>query len=422
MKKKTKTSTKHSNKSTHANQARSKSSSSIYSIPPTVQSIWKSFGLDIPQVPAADLEALNTFRKLGDKEKLSAARRVIQQSIIETNEPPDIRIALAVKESEGLLPGYATLDEPHRTEIVKLIHDITTYLEDASRKRPLNCLMLATPGAGKSHFIQELAEKMAAKRVEAVTFDMATMQSQDDMTQPVDDLRNVKVNDRFPLLFLDEFDSDSSRYPALLPLLWKGELHIGHRDLKLGKAVIVLAGSNPNLPKVMDQSAKMQDGESTTEDFKLNGKLIDLLSRINGGVINIPDLDLRSEHRDRRVDKVCVSIALLKGRFGKGLTQVPRALLRFIAHTKFRYGVRSIAHLIDIIDSGAFHNGALRIGSLRLPITNENTLRESSLKLHLLDKDQAFGVVNRWKEFAKDKAAVNLRIPPSLLRFLGPVP
>jgi len=187
------------------------------------------------------------------------------------------------------------------------------------------------------------------------------MQSHDDMAQPVDELRNLKVNDQFPLLFLDEFDSDSSRYAGLLTLLWDGELHIGHRDLKLGKAVIVLAGSNPELPKVMAQSAKMQgDPESAANVSKLaGGKLIDLLSRINGGIINIPDLDLRSRSRDRRVDKVCMAITLLKLRFGDELTEIPRPLLRFIAHTQFRYGVRSIAHLIDVIDSSALKNGSL---------------------------------------------------------------
>jgi len=53
--------------------------------------------------------------------------------------------------------------------------------------------------------------------VQAVTFNMATMRSPDDMAQPIDELRNLKVNDRFPLLFLDEFDSDPSHYAALLP-------------------------------------------------------------------------------------------------------------------------------------------------------------------------------------------------------------
>jgi hypothetical protein len=271
--------------------------------------------------------------------------------------------------------------------------------------------MLAAPGAGKSHFIKRLAAAMKDNRVEAVTFNMATMQSPDDMAQPIDELRNLKVNDNFPLLFLDEFDSDPARYAALLPLLWDGELQIGHRDLKLGKAVIVLAGSNPDLPKAMDQSAQMRLETASADVAIAKGKLIDLLSRISGGVITIPDLDLRTEDRDRRVDKVCVAVALIKARFGPQLTTLPRSLLRFIAETRFRYGVRSIAHLIDLIGSDTFRKGVLKISAPGLPFSSEKMLQQSSLKLHLLDKDQGFGIVNRWKEFSRDKAVASLREP-----------
>jgi hypothetical protein len=352
--------------------------------------------------------AIDAFEKLKGPEKLKAARKVITDSIIDAVAKPDALCALSIAESESLLKGYATLDDPHRAEIANLIEKITAYLRDGTRKRPFNALMLAAPGAGKSHFIEQLAVKMKADRVQAVTFSMATMHSTDDMAQPVDELRNLKVNDRFPLLFLDEFDSDPSRYAALLPLLWEGALHIGHRDLKLGKAVIVLAGSNPDLPKAMDQSAKMGLSPEAQDEFVPAGKLIDLLSRINGGVINIPEFDLRTGERDRRVDKVCVTVSLLRRRFTDQLMVIPRSLLRFIAHTTFRYSVRSIAHLIEVIDSDAFHEGTLDGGGLGLPINTEKALADSSLRLHLLDKDQGFGIVNRWLEFAKDKTGVDL--------------
>jgi hypothetical protein len=352
--------------------------------------------------------AIASFQKLKGGEKLKEARTIIAESIIDASKKPDPRCALAIAESESLLKGYATLDDPHRAEIASLIRQITAYLHDPTRKRPFNALMLASPGAGKSHFIKQLAGAMKGDRVQAVTFNMATMQSNDDMAQPVDDLRNLKVNDRFPLLFLDEFDSDPSRYAALLPLLWEGAFHTGHRDLRLGKAVIVLAGSNPDLPKAMDQSAQMRLDASAFADLAPSGKLVDLLSRINGGVIDIPDFDLRTEYRDRRVDKVCVAIALLKDRFGNNLAAVPRSLLRFIAHTKFRYGVRSVAHLIDIIDSNAFESNTLNGAKLGFPTDTEGKLEESSLSLHLLDKDQGFGIVSRWQEFAEDKTMVEL--------------
>lgn len=351
----------------------------------------------------------SAFLKLSKEERLRESRRIITESVINAVGPPDPQLALAIAESEALLPGYATLDEPHREEIQKLIQHITTYLKDLTRKRPFNALMLAAPGAGKSHFIKQLASSMKSERVQAVTFNMATMRTADDIAQPIDEVRNIKVNDRFPLLFLDEFDSDPSRYSALLPLLWDGELHLGHRDLRLGKAVIVLAGSNPDLPEAMAQSAKMRLDGSSNEALTSPGKLIDLLSRINGGTINIPDLDLQSADRDRRVDKVCIAVALLKLRFGQDLAQVPRALLRFIAQTRFRYGVRSIAHLIDVIDVKAAKDKSVNAETMNLPFDDEKVLQASSLSLHLLDESEAFGIVSRWRQCCKDKTSLNIR-------------
>jgi hypothetical protein len=150
------------------------------------------------------------------------------------------------------------------------------------------------------------------------------------------------------------------------------------------------------------------DADATGE-LASAGKLVDLLSRINGGTINIPDLDLRTDERDRRVDKVCVTIGLVRARFGPTVSQMPRSLLRFVAHTAFRYGVRSIAHLIDIVDSRALQNQTLKASELALPIASERALQDSSLKLHLLDKDQGFGIVNRWNEFSRDEVMVPIR-------------
>ena len=247
---------------------------------------------------------------------------------------------------------------------------------------------------------------MNYKGISAVNFNMATLQYISDLAQPLETVRNIKVVDRLPLLFLDEFDS-LENFSHLLPLMWDGELHIGHGNLKLGKVVIVLAANNPDIKKTMKEAKNMQK-EAVPND---NTKIADLLSRINGGIFEIPDLDLAHNDRDRRVDKVCLTIALLQQKFGPDLKMAPWSLLRFIALSKFRYGVRSIAHLIDLIpniDGDRILNDGLKL----LPLKSERELKNSSLAYHLIAESEPDMIVDMWNDISKCKAYVRFYSEP----------
>jgi len=284
-----------------------------------------------------------------------------------------------------------------------VLEQIKRYSEDSSQKRPLNFLLLASPGAGKSHFIRCIAAKLGTQKIGAIVYNMVGLQRHEDLIPPLDAARNLKVEDKIPLLFLDEFDSEIGNFPLLLPLLWDGELTLGQHDLKLGKVVIVLAGSDPRLPQVI-KAANNLGAEPLADKDSHHPKLIDLFSRINGGVLRIPDLSIPS----RRPDKVCIAVGLLRRRFGPSLKSAPLPLIRFIASTEFRYAVRSMAHLIDLIPHtpGLSH---LVPSKLDLPLDTPQQLKSSSLAYHLVSQDQALGIVNSWKESLR----VNEQVPVS---------
>jgi hypothetical protein len=251
---------------------------------------------------------------------------------------------------------------------------------------------------------------MAEDGVSAVTFNMASLESVDDFIQPLEEVRNVKVVDKIPLLFLDEFDSDPRNYSLLLPLLWDGELSVGQRRLRIGKVVTILAGSGGAISAVMKNAKSMRPEADDNV-----GKLPDLLSRINGGELTIPNLDEVSANRDRRVDKICLTIALLSQRFDK-LNSVPWAFLKFIAETKFRYGVRSISHLIDLIPSQDPNKDVLAVSELQLPLGSAKALKGSSLAFHLVAEDGPAAIIETWKnakasdvlvKFSKDQFIVS---------------
>jgi hypothetical protein len=322
----------------------------------------------------------------------------------------EIDIQEAYSRSTKTLGSYVTLDWEHKRGINKISQTIKNYSSDITQKRPLNIIMLAEPGSGKSHFVKCLAKTLQDINIAAVTYNMAALQQQDDLVQPLDAVRNLKVQDKLPILFLDEFDSDFKYIPLLLPLLWDGEVQLGHRELKMGKLIIILAGSNPKIRTTIKEIQKM---EKDPEPFKEDNKLVDLLSRINGGLLEIPSLEIvNSNIRDRRVDKICLTLSLLQKRFGNNLQLVPWSLLKFIGETKFRYGVRSIALFIDSIPYSSNIVDKIIIDDLQLPLNSEHELKKSNLAYHIIASDadeDISGIVSRWNSINKYATLVRFR-------------
>ncbi len=76
--------------------------------------------------------------------------------------------------------------------------------------------------------------------------------------------------------------------------MWDGEVHVSGRDVKLGRVIIIIAGSGSKIRSKMDEvrSMKINDAYNNKSQEGEVNKIPDLLSRINGGVLDIPDLDL----------------------------------------------------------------------------------------------------------------------------------
>lgn len=377
-----------------------------------------------PRIEQGEFEAIaNKLKPLitsTSHDALAAAASTIQRlffedAIITSIDPvDDLAFLLSCRQSLVALPGYATLHSRHTVDIGRVTTEISSYFTDSTRTRPLNCLMLASPGSGKSHFIDCIAKKLSNLRLVATTFNMASMASVADFARPLDEVRNTKVDDKVPLLFLDEFDATPSNYSLLLPLLWDGALSIGPRHLKLGKVVIVLAGSSTSLPSTLKQAKAMRSEVQLSADA--TQKLIDLFSRINGPVVHIPSLS-RGGEATRPMDKVVIAVQLLKRRFGDDLKRVPFAFLRFIARAHFRYDVRSITSLIDLIKSKVERNKIVVDNSTLSALASVDDLRNSSLAYHLVnEEDAAHGVIQLWsdcRKFSHDMAIVLPQEPPS---------
>ncbi|HEY4309167.1 MAG TPA: hypothetical protein VGN12_06915 [Pirellulales bacterium] len=364
-----------------------------------------------PRSDSAELdrayEFINTFgakSSIGDDDErarnervLSEARQTIVSGIESVTADEEIAEAVLIYSYASLcqLPGYATLNQGHIRRIREVVQRIEEYHKDRTLKRPLNFLVLADPGSGKSQLVKSVAKKLGDSPITLVPFNMATMQSKEDFLRVLDAARNVVIDGKLPLVFLDEFDCDERYYPLLLPLLWDGELGVANRDLRLGRSVFFLAGSRHSLPKRLGDAREMFTTRGRKHVSNEDDKLVDLFSRINGGVIEVPSLTAT----ESRADKVALAMHLLRHRF-KSCVSVPRGLLAFIARAHFSYEARSIATVVDAIrvpdpDSLLVLN---KNDLASLPFANDEVLKESPLAFHLADEYGAQGLSNCWNK------------------------
>ena len=227
-----------------------------------------------------------------------------------------------------------------------------------------------------------------------------------DLLGPLDEVRDLKAEGKLPILFLDEFDANDRNYPLLLPLLWDGELSVGGRTLKLGKIVVILAGSSASLGDAINDAKNVQLENDDIKNKKdandkdvYPPKMIDLVSRINGGEISIPTLENNGTgNNDGRVNKICLTISLLRARFGSDLERVPWGLLKFISGTKFRHGARSVANFVDSIARIELTEGALNLAQLNLPLADKEQFEQTNLRMHIIEKGGPDVVVERWRD------------------------
>ncbi|HEY1600944.1 MAG TPA: AAA family ATPase [Pirellulales bacterium] len=349
------------------------------------------------------------------KTAITEMRGDIEQMASDPDQHTDLNLPVLAYSYSSLewLPDYATLNHKHIIDVREVLQNINRYRDDPSLSRPLNFLLLASPGSGKSQLIKSLVKQIGNQFVGYVPYNMATMQGKDDLGRVLDAARNITIEGKLPIVFLDEFDSHDSNYPLLLPLLWDGELDVGNRELRLGRVVFFLAGSRSKLPEKLRDAREMASARNSGGKDD-DTKLADLFSRINGTVVKLPslaDVDVNTTS-----DKIVIAMQLLRRRFPKCKT-VPWTLLWFIAQAPFRYEARSIATLINLIAMRKGETadalealGREHLGSL--PFGNADILTKSPLGIHLNHDRGASGLVALWADASQIQADQELLVEP----------
>jgi len=107
---------------------------------------------------------------------LEEVRRTVVDGITSKTVDGKVSRAILVYSYASLchLPGYATLNQKHIRRIHEVVQAIEGHTQDELLQRPLNFLLLAPPGGGKSQLVKSIGKRLADWPVTLVTFNMAT--------------------------------------------------------------------------------------------------------------------------------------------------------------------------------------------------------------------------------------------------------
>lgn len=298
---------------------------------------WLGFSTKIPEDAVENIAV-----KTGESRSLTEH----EDALLKASEPRHLLRADAsvqLHHSQWYLKGFCTVDSDLGRELARLASELRKYTENATQNsKPFVTAICGGPGAGKSTVARALAAAAGCKIREA---NVAQWSSIEDLHLVCEHIRSLRVVGSFPLVFIDEVDSQIASQPIygwLLAPIWDGTYSARGEMRHLGPTAFLLAGSSGDWERreLLLATQGTRPGER---------KLKDLVSRLS-----VPPVDLSPLER-RKADAVYLAITILRAAFPSA-REVQLGVLRLLAESKRRHGPRSIVQVIQMIGPLASEN------------------------------------------------------------------
>jgi len=181
---------------------------------------------------------------------------------------------------EGTLSGYICVGGRKRDAVNHFASSVGSYLEDNAPTHPLNCLLIASPGWGKSYLAECLAKHFD---MDYLPFSIAQMASTNDLMNCFATIASVQNRSkRKTAIFIDEVNAEiegNSIMGQLLHPTWDGVFLINGKSFKIKPSVWIFASTDPIVRKNPKDS-----------DFVSKNKGEDFISRLNGPILDLDNL------------------------------------------------------------------------------------------------------------------------------------
>lgn len=152
---------------------------------------------------------------------------------------------------------FVTGNEQYYQHVDRVRNKVKTYIKKHRPKRPLNILLAAPPGSGKSFLIKQIISAIESEDIKKITNDkfaeasfeeiyISALNHPNELFAMFQRVQSLNLEYKIPFVFFDEIDSDIEGrkiYSKLLSPMWDGQFYIGKDKFLLGQAVFFFAGS-----------------------------------------------------------------------------------------------------------------------------------------------------------------------------------
>lgn len=195
------------------------------------------------------------------------------------------RKALQLWRGEGTLSSYICVGSEKRDSINRLVSSIAAFKRDKFPSHPLSCLLISSPGWGKSFLANCLAKHFDMEYLEFSIAQMATSQDLLDSLTRIASVQN-RIQKK-TLVFIDEVNAKiegNSVMSLLLSPIWDKMITVDGINYRLKPGVWVFASTDP----IIETSSADTNSEKSSIVALTKGS--DFVSRLNGPIIDLDSL------------------------------------------------------------------------------------------------------------------------------------
>jgi hypothetical protein len=287
--------------------------------------------------------------------------------IISVNE----KEILQVWRGQGGIEEYICVGGPKRDRINKMLSSISNFNNEKNPKHSFNCVLVSTPGWGKSFLAKSLAKHFNMSFME---FSLSQMATSNDLVDCFDSIcSHQNRTEKRLLIFMDEVNCEIEGHSALSLLLspiWDGSFIRDGKYYLISPAVWIFASTEPidkligneNNKKGSDFVSRLNgpiielDTMDETESNKDSENLSEVFRAFTRKIVLNPDLDVSKDDiysdliklipKHMKTDQVYLGVILLQ-RFWGPISKIEKAVLQLFHDIVPINGVRSIEFFIS---------------------------------------------------------------------------